>query len=250
MKALIVEDEAIAARNVQRLLLEFAPEIGAVGPVGSVQAAVEWLSNNPAPDLVFLDVQLADGLSFEIFDAAVLTAPVIFTTAYDQFALRAFEVFGIDYLLKPIDPARFALAIAKFRKLAGAGANAPPGALAQHYRDAAHAYKQRFLVHSGDALVSVEVGRVAYFIKELVVRLVTIEGRGYALNQSLDELEPMLDPARFFRINRQVLAHIQAVKKAHRLFKGKLELELTPPLAEPVLVSQERAAAFRAWLDR
>lgn len=249
MKALIVEDEAIAARNVQRMLLEFAPEIEAVGPVGSVQSAVEWLSRHPAPDLMFLDVQLSDGLSFEIFDAAVLTAPVIFTTAYDQFALRAFEVFGIDYLLKPIDPARFALAIAKFRKLAGATAP-PPTALARHYRDAAHAYKQRFLVHSGDALVSMETERVAYFVKDLVVRLVTTEGRGYALNQSLDELEPMLDPARFFRINRQVLAHIQAVKKAHRSFKGKLEVELAPPLAGSVVVSQERASAFRAWLDR
>lgn len=249
MKALIVEDEPIAVRNLQRLMAQFAPDLEVLGPVDSVRSAVAWLVSNPAPDLVFLDVQLADGLSFDIFDAVPMNAPVIFTTAHDAFALRAFEVSGIDYLLKPIEPARFALAIARFRKLAGA-VPASPAALAQNYRQAAQQFKQRFLVHSGAALSSIEVGQIAYFVKELVVRLVTVEGRGYTMNQSLDELEPLLDPALFFRLNRQVLVHIQSVLKAHRGFKGKLEVELAPPLGEPAAVSQERAAAFRAWLDR
>jgi two-component system LytT family response regulator len=246
---LIIEDEPVAARNLQRLIVELAPEIQALGPLPSVRESVEWLQSNPPPDLLFLDVQLTDGLSFEIFDSVAASVPVIFTTAFDDYALRAFESFGIDYLLKPIDPARFARAMAKFRQLTAA--DAPPlREVARHYRDASGYRKQRFLVQSGDALQSIEAGHVAYFVKELVVRLVTTEGRGYALSQSLDEIEPVVDPALFFRINRQVLAHIQAVKRVHKLFKGKLQVELSPPSAQEVVVSQERAAPFRAWLDR
>lgn len=247
MKALIVEDEPVAARSLQRLLAAAAPDMDASAVVGSVAAAVDWLRTRPPPDLLLLDVQLSDGLSFDIFDAVSPDAPVIFTTAHDEYALRAFEVFGIDYLLKPIDPVRLAAALAKLEHVRRP---APAFELARAYRDAAKNHKQRFLVHSGTSLVSVDAGQIAYFAKELVVRLVTTEGRGFALSQSLDELHAALDPAVFFRLNRQVLAHIQAVGRAQRLAKGKLEVDLVPPLAQPVVVSQERAAAFRQWLDR
>lgn len=246
MKALIVEDEAIAARSLQRQLAKLAPQIDASEVVGSVAQAVQWLRTRPAPDLLLLDVQLSDGLSFDIFEAVSPETPVIFTTAHDEYALRAFEVFGIDYLLKPVDPVRLSAALAKLDHVR----KAPGAELARHYRSETRQFKQRFLVHSGASMVSIDVGQIAYFAKELVVRLVTVEGRGFALDQSLDEIHQTLDPALFFRLNRQVLAHIQAVGRAHRLGKGKLEVELTPPLAQPVVVSQERAAAFRQWLNR
>lgn len=252
MLALIVEDEPVAARNLQRLIAELAPDLRVEGPFPSIASTLERLRAEPVPDLMFMDVQLGDGLCFEIFETLPLALPVIFTTAYDAFALKAFEVFGIDYLLKPIKPERFALALAKWRRLKAIGQPAitPPADLAQTYFRSAQQYRSRFLVQQGESLQSVAVGDIAYFHKDLVVRLVTRAGRGYTVSQSLDELEHVLDPARFFRVNRQVLASADAIVRATRQFKGKLELELDPPLREVAIVSQERAGAFRDWLDR
>jgi two-component system LytT family response regulator len=248
VKALLVEDEAVAARALQRMLADVAPGLEVVAVLATVRDTVAWLTANARPDLIFLDIQLADGLSFEIFDLVQPQVPVIFTTAHDAFALRAFDVFGIDYLLKPIDPARLARALAKASQL-GATVAAGSAQLARHFH-AAGRYKQRFLVQSGGSLHSIDIANIAYFVKELVVRLVTRQGRGYALGQSLDELQQALDPERFFRLNRQVLAQVDAVQRVHRRHKGKLEVDLLPPAAVPVLVSQERASEFRAWLDR
>ncbi|NCT69080.1 MAG: response regulator transcription factor [Rhodanobacteraceae bacterium] len=252
MLALIVEDEPIAARTLRQLIADLAPDLDVEGPLPSIAAATARLAEGPVPDLVFMDVQLADGLCFEIFEAMPLALPVIFTTAYDAFALKAFEVFGIDYLLKPIKPERFALALAKWRRLrvAGQAAPAPASGLAQAYFRSAQQYRARFLVQQGEHLQSIAVEDIAYFHKDLVVRLVTRAGRRYTVSPSLDELEQALDPAQFFRVNRQVLARVQAIVRATRQFKGKLEVELDPALPEPVVVSQERAAAFRDWLDR
>ena len=252
MLALIVEDEPIAARTLRQLVAELAPDLVLEGPLATVEAAAARLASAPAPDLVFMDVQLADGLCFEIFDALSLAVPVIFTTAFDAFALKAFEVFGIDYLLKPIKPERLALALAKWRRLKASGqaAAAPPADLAQAYFRSAQQYRARFLVQQGEHLQSIAVDDIAYFHKELVVRLVTRGGRAYTVSHSLDELEQMLDPARFFRLNRQVLTRAEAIVRATRQFKGKLEVVLDPPAKEAVVVSQERAAAFRDWLDR
>lgn len=252
MSVLIIEDEPVAQQALCKLLADLAPEMTVETPLASVHASLERLGRQPQPELILMDVQLADGLCFELFDVLPLTTPVIFTTAYDQFALRAFEVFGVDYLLKPIRPERLALALAKWRSLqrsgeVRAGATAQ---LAQHYFRATQHYRERFLVQAGAALLSVAVGDIAYFVKDLVVRMVTRENRGYPMAQSLDDLEQMLAPERFFRLNRQVLVQIDAVRLVHRGSKGKLEVELKPALAEPVIVSQERAAAFRTWLER
>lgn len=252
MRALLIEDEAVAAETLRRMLAEFAPELEVEPPLASISAAIARLSKAPAPDLIFMDVQLADGLSFEIFDALPASAPVIFTTAYDAFALQAFDSFGIDYLLKPIKPSRLAAALAKWRMLVHRGEAMPrPGAgLAQRYFRDAQQYRSRFLVQQGETLVSIPTTDVAYFHKALVVRLVARDGRGFALSQSLDDIERMLDPASFFRLNRQVLAHADAMSQVHRGFKGKLDVTLSPPLDAPASVSQERAGALREWLDR
>ena len=252
MSVLIIEDEPVAQQTLIKLLADLAPELKPETPLASIRASLERLLRPPQPELILMDVQLADGLCFELFDVLPLSTPVIFTTAYDQFALRAFEVFGVDYLLKPIRPQRMALALAKWRAVGRSDAErkAPTAQLAQHYFKEAQHYRERFLVQSGAALQTVAVADIAYFVKDLVVRLVTRENRGYPMAQSLDDLEHMLAPERFFRLNRQVIAQIDAIRMVHRGIKGKLEVELKPALAEPVVVSQERAAAFRAWLER
>lgn len=252
MSVLIIEDEPVAQQTLIKLLADLAPELKPETPLASIRASLERLLRPPQPELILMDVQLADGLCFELFDVLPLSTPVIFTTAYDQFALRAFEVFGVAYLLKPIRPERLALALAKWRTLGRSGdaQETPTAQLARHYFKAAQHYRERFLVQTGSALMTVAVADVAYFVKDLVVRLVTRENRGHPMAQSLDDLEQLLAPERFFRLNRQVLAQIDAIRMVHRGSKGKLEVELKPALAEPVVVSQERAAAFRAWLER
>lgn len=252
MRALIIEDEAPAAAELARLLAELAPELRVEAPLGSILAAVARLGTPPPPDLVFMDVQLSDGQCFEIFARLPPPAPVIFTTAYDQFALQAFEAFGIDYLLKPIRPARLAAALDKWRRLREGGEQAAAAlpALAQHYAQAGRARRTRFLVKAGASLIPVPIEDVAYFHKALVVRLVTRSGRAYPLAQSLDELEQTLDPDCFFRLNRQVIARAEAISRIDRGLKGRLDITLTPALGEDCSTSPERAIALRAWLDR
>lgn len=250
MRALIVEDEAIAARTLAELLREAAPELQLEPTLGSVAACIERLSRPPLPELMFMDVHLSDGLCFEILDAIPASIPIIFTTAYDQFALKAFDAFGIDYLLKPLRPQRLAAALSKWRLLTRPGASAPqrPDALADAYFQHSRRYRERFLAATGQVLTSIAVAEIACFHKELVVRLMTREGRGHVMSESLDELMPMLDPARFFRANRQTIVQIDAVQRVHRGFKGKLELELIPGCPAGIVVSQERAGALREWL--
>lgn len=250
--ALIVEDEPVAAAAMRDMLAEYAPELVPEAPIGTISAAIARLAQAPAPALIFMDVHLADGLCFEIFDGLPPTSPIIFTTAYDQFALQAFEAFGIDYLLKPIRPARLAAALAKWRRLCESGARTatPSAEAAQRYFRAAQEYRKRILVQAGETLVSVPLEDIAYFHKALVVRVVTRSGRAYPVSQSLDELEQTLDPTQFFRANRQALVRADAIARIDRGFKGKLELTLSPTLAEGCTVSQERASALRDWLDR
>ena len=252
MHALIVEDEPVAAQSLREMLAVLAPELALEAAIPSVSGAIVRLARPPTPTLIFMDVHLADGLCFDIFDTLPPTSPVIFTTAYDAFALQAFAAFGIDYLLKPIKPARLAAALAKWRKLsdAGPGSAAPVAEAAQHYVRTSQQYRQRMLVQSGETLVSIPLQDVAYFHKALVVRVVTRSGRAYPVSHTLDDLERTLDPAQFFRLNRQVLARADAIVRIDRGFKGKLELALSPTLGEDCTVSQERAGLLREWLDR
>lgn len=249
MSILVVEDEAVAARTLIKWLADLAPEFPVEPPIASVAAALERLQRAPAPELILMDVHLADGLCFDLFDVLPLTTPVIFTTAYDQYALRAFEVYGVDYLLKPLRPERLALALSKWRRLRGSAAPLPGAAVAHQYFQDAQAYRQRLLVHTGSVMQSLEISEIAYFVKDLLVRAVTREGKAYTLPQTLDELEQTLSPRRFFRLNRQLLAQIDAIDRVHKSSKGKLEVELKPPLAEAATISQERAGAFKAWLE-
>lgn len=249
MSILVIEDEAVAARTLIKWLADLAPEFAIEAPLASVAAALERLQSPPAPELILMDVHLADGLCFDLFDVLPLTTPVIFTTAYDQYALRAFEVYGVDYLLKPLRPDRLALALSKWRRLRGSPAALPGAAVAHRYFQETQAYRQRLLVHIGSVMQSLELSEIAYFVKDLLVRAVTLEGKAYTLPQTLEELEQTLSPQRFFRLNRQVLAQIVAIGRVHKGGKGRLDVELKPPLNEAVTISQERAGAFKAWLE-
>jgi DNA-binding LytR/AlgR family response regulator len=248
MKALIIQDDAGAAREIGRLLAELAPELEALAPLTSVREAAAWLAANPNPELIVLDIELADGQSFELFEALTISAPVLFTARHDVHAFHAMRQCGADYLLKPVAPDALAVALAKFRSRA----LAPPSPqLARHYRKSARRHLRRFLIPGVDCYEAIEIEHVAYFAKALAVRLITVQGRSHPLKASLEELEAQLDPSLFFRVNDELIAHIQSVLQAHSLFKGRLELELDPPLAAGhVVVEPERAAALRKWLER
>ena len=253
MKTLIIEDEQPAAKRLAKLLAEHCPECEIVETIDSVEAAVKWLRHFPRPDLVFMDIQLADGLSFDIFLKADVEAPVIFTTAFDQYTLRAFKVNSVDYLLKPIDPAELKLAIEKYRKFYRREANYDRSSLEEVLRTviAQQSFKERFLVKTGQQLAYVQAAEIAYFFSEDGITFAQcLDGKKHIIENTLDQLSGVLDPKDFFRVNRQLFVHLQAIKKISTWFNSRLKLELAPSNDLNLVVSRERVSAFKAWLDQ
>lgn len=249
MKVVIIEDEAPAARRLTGLIQECKPQAEIVAHFDSVETAVDWLQNNPAPDLAFMDIQLADGLSFDIFEATPVKCPVIFTTAYDEYAIKAFKVNSIDYLLKPIDKAELDNAFAKYYTLAQKPQNdtIDIGELIKVFRP--DTYKSRFLVKQGQRLIPVGVDDIAYFYAEdKLVFMLTHAGNKYIVDYTVEQLESKLNPEKFFRTNRKVITSLDAVKDVHISFNGKLKIYLKPDLSEELFVSRERAPEFKNWL--
>jgi two-component system LytT family response regulator len=243
MRIVIVEDEPPARDKLAAAISATAPDARIVASLSGVAETVDWLAANPAPDLLFLDIQLSDGLSFDILRRARVTCPVVFATAFDEYLLDAFQANGIDYLLKPIRDDRVAAAIAKYHRL-GAHFTADHTALLESLKRR----RERLLVRKGADLISVRTADIAYvFTSDKLVFLVTQAGTRYLLDRTLAELEQELDPARFFRANRAWLVSIDAIARCRPYGKGKLLLELRPATAEEVVVSQERSAAFREW---
>lgn len=250
MKCLLIEDEYPAAERLRALLTKVAPTAELLAVVESVAAARHWLSTHPSPDLIFSDVQLSDGLSFEIFASFPVEAPVIFTTAYDAYAMEAFRVNSIDYLLKPVTPTALAAALAKYRAGEAAATNRLRDLLAQWQTETTPAYKRRFVVESRDQLIPVEEGDIAFFYTvHEVVYLVRRDGQKYPVDFTLDQLGQKLDPASFFRVNRQYLCHLQAIARIHPYFNGRLKLHLQPAAPDELTVSREKARPFRQWLE-
>ena len=254
MKLLIIEDEYPAAERLQRLLhqAEAGAEVLAVLP--SVKAARAWLDAHPAPDLILSDIQLADGLSFAIFEGRPLPCPLVFTTSYDEYAIKAFRVNSLDYLLKPVKLAELREALGKFRAVQASFSPAASSRRLEQLLDslplAAKAYKTRFLVESGEQMLPLDIGQVAYFqSRHELTTLVARDNRRFVLDYTLESLEKLLDPAHFFRANRQLLLHLAAVRRLHLHFNGKLKLDLHPEPADEALVSREKANAFKAWLE-
>ena len=251
MKALIIEDENVAAQALQSLVQEINPEITVVATLQTIEESVEWFEENPMPDLVFMDIHLADGSSFAIFEKVDITCPVIFTTAYDEYALKAFEVNSIDYLLKPINKADLERALNKFQHLTAASRDQEKasleGLLAQ-MGGLKKKYKTCFLLPERDKLIPLAVSNIAYvYIDTKTVKAIAMDGHTYYLNQTLDEIMSQLDPEHFFRANRQFIISRNAVKDLSVWFGNKLAVNLTVPVPEKIIVSKARVGEFKTW---
>ncbi|WP_128544162.1 LytR/AlgR family response regulator transcription factor [Larkinella soli] len=256
MNILIVEDEPLAVKRIEGLIREVAPEAEIVGKIDTVRAFVRWWQNHPAPDLLLMDIQLADGLSFEVFQQVDVRTPVIFTTAYDEYALRAFKVNSVDYLLKPIEKEELVRAIGKFRaqRTQAEPAEGVPGSLVRMLEEFGIkpvSYKSRFLIKQGGRFDVVETTDILYiYADDKVVFLVTNQNRKYIIDETLDELDGKLDPRLFFRINRKYICHLSAIERIEPYFNGRLRLWLrNRPADEEISVSRERADSFKSWLN-
>ena len=248
MKALIIEDESIAAQALESLIKETSPETEIIDVLQTIEESVEWFEENPMPDLVFMDIHLADGSSFAIFEKVEITCPIIFTTAYDEYALKAFEVNSIDYLLKPINKADLERALKKFNSFASTPDKASLNGLLTQMGSLKKKYKTCFLIPERDKLVPLATGNIAYiFIDTKTVKAVSKDGHTYYLNQTLDDIMAQLDPEVFFRANRQFIISREAVKDLSIWFGNKLAINLTVPVPEKIIVSKARVGEFKSW---
>lgn len=249
MKTLIVEDEKAAVRNLTAVLEQVAPEHEVIGILDSVADVLEWFASHPMPELVFMDIHLADGSAFEIFENVDITCPVIFTTAYDEYALKAFKVNSIDYLLKPIAEEDVKAALLKLKKLHGVPAEEPEFLKLIRTLKREENYKTHFLVPAkGDKLLPLAVTDISYFyIADGIVKAVTSEGKEYVLPQTLDELTECLNPDTFFRANRQYLISKSAVKDIDLWFNNRLAVNLRLATPERIVVSKVRVGEFKEW---
>lgn len=251
MNIILIEDEKPAADKLQKALQKINDKIHILAVLKSVQESVLWFSTNPAPDLIFMDIELTDGTSMSIFDAVSIPCPVIFTTAYDEYWQTAFEHNSIDYLLKPIREEKLESALVKYEKLKKFFAEHFQQLKAYAREDPSSAYKNRFLVKRGTDYISIRTEDIAYFYAtHKLVCLVDKTGQKFILDQSLTEIEKTLDPAVFYRVNRKYLIHMTAIARIKAYPKSKLQIETNPPVTEEVLVSQENVMAFKAWMGK
>lgn len=254
MKILIVEDEDLAVKKLEKTIRTIDPEIEIMGVTESIQSSVEWLQNHDHPDLIFMDIELADGQSFEIFNMTEVKSPVIFVTSYDEYALKAFKVNSVDYLLKPIQKDELELALNKYRKLT---VNNPYGLNVENLVKELQSklqpkeYRTRFLVKHLQKLVSVEVNDIAYFYSDGRLNFFkTLDNKRYLVDYLMDELEQMLDPRRYFRINRSFFVSIESIDKIEDYFGFRLILQLKPTIDKEVIVSREKVSDFKKWMGK
>ncbi len=250
MKVLIIEDEKLATDRLIRLLREADPSIEVCNVLGSVESSVNWFLKNPRPDLVFMDIQLEDGLCFEIFDAIALDTPVIFTTAYNEYTLKAFKVNSVDYLLKPVTTYELSHSLEKFRNFHSPVVNVEKiGEMVQQMMPKT---KERFLIRIGEHIRSVPVSSIhCFFIEDKCVFANVAVNKNYPLDYSLEKIESMINAAVFFRINRNYIVHFDAITDMVVYSSNRLKISVdTMPDNEQLIVSRERIAAFRLWIDR
>jgi DNA-binding LytR/AlgR family response regulator len=252
VKVLIVEDEPLAAAQLAVLLTQLKPEVEIFAVCDTVESTVKWLDKNPLPDLAFFDIQLGDGLSFEIFKKIDLTIPVIFTTAYDQYALQAFKVNSIDYLLKPIDKEELSAALSKFDLLHSHPVHQITPELLQTLISSIgkKEYKKRFLVKIGTHLKSVNIEEILYFYSfQKGTFLKATDGRNYLLDQTLELIEQLIDPDQYFRINRKYMVSLEAINDVHAYSNSRLKLKIKNQEEDDFLVAREKVKAFKDWLE-
>jgi DNA-binding LytR/AlgR family response regulator len=251
MNILIVENEKPAADKLVRLLMKIDKSITVLGVSETVEETINRLQENPQPDLILMDIQLDDGQCFEIFDTAKVDIPVIFTTAYDEYTLKAFKVNSIDYLLKPIEEELLRSALAKFKKLYS-DKDPFKRDFKQLLYEFRNQYKSRFLIKIGEKYRSVPVGEISHFhINERSVFLNDNQGKDYGIDYSLDQLQNMLDPRKFFRINRECIVNLEAISLMHSFSSSRLQLTLKDKeKSDLFVVSRDKVTEFKRWIDR
>lgn len=251
MKILLIEDEALVAKDLLSHLSKLLPDAKIFGPLSSVASSKKWLSENAVPDLILSDIQLSDGVSFEIFEKLHLPCPIIFTTAYDEYAIRAFKLNSIDYLLKPIDIKELDAALKKHKSLSTESILTEQiKVLVGSWGREQKKFKERFLTLQRNTLVPVESESIAYFHKEELIFIYTSDNeKMIGEHQTLDEIESLIDPEKFFRVNRQNIVHIQSVARVKTTHKG-LTVQLKSPFNTELDISREKAVAFKSWLDK
>ena len=241
---LIIEDEAVAADNLKRLLAKVLPEATVVGTTQSIEESVEWFEANPMPDLCLMDIHLADGSSFRIFDKVRLTCPIIFSTAYDQYALDAFKVNSIDYLLKPISVDDLRRAVGKLNQLSAASQSEAIARLGESMRR----YRSHFLVPVRDKLIPIEVREVAcFYLEDKSSRAIMYDGHQQTIDKPLDSIMEQLDPSHFFRANRQFIVAHKAIREISVWPISKLSITLSVPTPERIIISKARVQEFKTW---
>lgn len=254
MNAVIIEDEEILADELMHKLQRCCPDVKVVEALPSLKTARRWMMQNAEPDLYFMDIQLSDGVSFDLFTAFDIACPVVFTTAYDEFAVKAFKVNGVDYLLKPVDEEELTAAVAKCRKIIESKAAYPKDIqqlVMRLVQPNAPAYKEKFIVHQRHQWVPVNTSDIALFIKDTLHYLYTFSGERHILDfDSMEDIEDVLDPKRFFRANRQTLLNINAIHSVKPHENQKLTVSLKAPLKMEVDISREKAPLFKKWFDR
>jgi DNA-binding LytR/AlgR family response regulator len=250
-KVLIIEDERLAAEKLERMVVKMRPEWTVLGPVETVEHAVKWLASNPVPDLILMDIQLADGISFDIFEQVEVKSPVIFTTAFDEYAIRAFKVNSIDYLLKPIDPDALEIAMKKFERM-NMALTFDRMKIENIRQQMSQRYKSRFLVKVGANMLSVLTHEIElFFISERSVFIRTFQGKTFDVDYSLEQLQQLVDPNQYFRINRNVMVNIEAVSKLVVYSSNRLKLVLHSGFnADELIVSRDKVSDFKRWMDR
>lgn len=253
MNILLIEDEKLAAEKLTSLVEKICPESKVLNILDSVDGAIDYLKNNEEPDLIISDIHLTDGLCFSIYTEVKVQCPIIFATAYEKYAIQAFEVNSIDYLLKPIQESRLEQAINKYKQLKNKTEDNTAlyeefqKLLVQKNRN----YKSRFLCKLGNKIKSIPTENILYFYSaNKMTFLVDKNEQRLPINNTLDEIDQLIDPDNFFRINRKYITHFDAIAEIHPYFKGRLKLKLNPSMDDDIVVSTEKSPIFKAWLDR
>ncbi len=251
MKAVIIEDEKLAVQKLKSMLSKVQPSLEIVAEIGSIEEAVDFFQNENDVELVFLDIHLSDGSSFNIFDKVEIKIPIIFTTAYDEYALKAFKVNSIDYLLKPIAETDLIKALEKLKNITEKEGEINIEKFLSTFKKNNQAFKQRFLVSYGSQIKSIKVEDTAYFYADnKMVFLVSHSGHKYVTDETLDQLEQSLDPMEFFRVNRTFIIGINSIKQMHTYSRSRIKINLLPECEKECIVSSEKCGSFKDWLGK
>ncbi|WP_343307622.1 LytTR family DNA-binding domain-containing protein [Chitinophaga niabensis] len=252
MKVLIIEDESVAGQLLKSTIASVDPDIEVVDILDSVESSVQYLSTKPSLDLIFLDIELGDGQTFDIFKKVQIDAPVIFVTAYQEHALKAFKLNSVDYLLKPVSKDELTAALLKYRRLHVDQKQALQHnilSLLGNYRNEAGTHKSRYLARNGTRLISIPAEEIAYFYtKDKLQYIKTQQNGDYIIDKRLDDIEAEVSPKTFFRLNRQFIVNYECIEKVHTWFSGKMKVQVKPAAYEEIIISRLKAAEFKKWL--